>query len=103
MGKQKAMDKLFKEFERAQGAFLGSESDDEPEPQERDDLTEYKTRALRYVCDELLSLRDLGGDCALDKPECEICLGMRTMAASEIVGRCLARLSALTEVEEELG
>ena len=103
MGKQKAMDKLWREFERAQAQFLTGDDEPESVPPERDDLAAYREAALGDVYDALSELGSIVPECDLDSDLCELCLGLRTMAASEIVGRCLERLAMLAEVDRVLG
>jgi len=103
VAKQKAMDKLWREFERAQAQFLTGDDEPEPEPQAREDVAAYRAGALRAVADLLAGLGEIVPVCGLDSDLCELCLGLRIVGAMRVLDLCVERLAMLAEVQNVLG
>ena len=103
MGKAKAEEKLWREFERAQTQFLTDDNEPEPEPPEREDVAAYRAGALRAVADLLAGLGEIVPVCELDSDLCEVCLGLRIVGAMRVLDLCVERLAMLAEVDRVLG
>ena len=103
MAKQKVVDKLWREFERAQASFLTGDDEPAPATPERDDVAAYRAAALRDVYEGLSELAGIAPECEQDSEMCEVCLLMRVCSVLSVLEHCVGRLVMLAEVRRVLG